>query len=139
MWQEIYSGCRELDGEEHEDTLIAANNYAGALRDLRRFEEAKSLLRKTMPVTRRVLGENHHVTLRMRWAYAIALYKDEGATPDDLREAVATLEETERIARRVFGGAHPLAVDILQYLRDARAALSTHEDVGSISDAVGAL
>ena len=27
---------------------------------------------------------------------------------DDLREAVATLEDTERIARRVLGGSHPL-------------------------------
>ena len=32
---------------------------------------------------------------------------DTGATLDDLREAVTTLEELERTARRVFGGAHP--------------------------------
>ena len=30
-----------------------------------------------------------------------ALYQDDGATLDDLREAVTTLEDTERIARRV--------------------------------------
>ena len=29
-----------------------------------------------MPVARRVLGENHDVTLKMRWMYARALYKD---------------------------------------------------------------
>ena len=39
---------------------------------------------------------------------AIGVYKDPGATLDDLREAVTTLEESERIARRVLGGAHPL-------------------------------
>ena len=33
--------------------------------------------------------------------------RDPGATLDDLREAVATLEETAPTARRVFGGAHP--------------------------------
>ena len=54
--------------------------------------------------------------------YAEALYKDD-ATLDDLREAVATLEDTERIARQVFGGAHPLTVDIEDDLRTARAAL----------------
>ena len=75
---------------------------------LKRFEEAKSLLRKTMPVARRVLGESHDLTLRMRWSYAGALYEDNGATLDDLREAVTTLEDTARIARRVLGGAHPL-------------------------------
>ena len=37
--------------------------------------------------------------------YAQALYKDPGATLDDLREAVAELEDTERTARRVLGGA----------------------------------
>ena len=56
----------------------------------------------------RVLGESHNTTLTMHWNYALALYKDASATLDDLREAVATLEDTERIARRVFGGEHPL-------------------------------
>ena len=105
----------------------AANNYATSLVTLERFEETKSLLRETMPVARRVLGEGHDLTLRMRWTYAGALYDDPGATLDDLREAVTTLEETERIARRVFGGTHPLTVDIEGELRDARAALNARE------------
>ena len=46
-----------------------------------------------------------------------------GATLDDLREAVTTLEDAGRIARGVFGGAHPLTVDIEGELRLARAAL----------------
>ena len=29
-----------------------------------------------MPVARRTLGESDDTTLRMRWTYAIALYKD---------------------------------------------------------------
>jgi len=45
---------------------------------------------------------------RARSTYAEALYKDGGATLDDVREAVTTLEDTTRIARRVFGGANPL-------------------------------
>ena len=51
------------------------------------------------------------------------LYHDPGATLDDLREAVDTLEEIERTARRVLGGAHSLTVDIEGDLRDARAVL----------------
>ena len=54
-------------------------------------------------------------------------YKDDGSTLDDLREAVATLEEIERIARRVFGGAHPTTGVIKGSLHRARAALSTRE------------
>ena len=94
---------------------------------LRRFEEAKSLLRKTMPVARRVLGDSHDLTIQMRARCARALYKDPGATLDDLREAVTTLEDTERIARRVFGGAHPFVVGIEGDLRKARAVLRARE------------
>ena len=63
----------------------------------------------------------------MRLIYALALCKNTGATLDDLREAVTTLEETERIARRVFGGAHPLTTGIEDELRKARAALRARE------------
>ena len=59
--------------------------------------------------------------------YAIALYKADGATLDDLREAVTMLEETERIARRVLGGSHPAVAGIELSLRNARAALAARE------------
>jgi len=52
---------------------------------------------------------------------------DDAATLDDLREAVETLEESERTARRVFGGSHPIVVAIEGFLRDARAALRARE------------
>ena len=45
--------------------------------------------------------------LAMRSSYASALFENPGATTDDLREAVTTLEDTEPTARRVLGGAHP--------------------------------
>ena len=54
------------------------------------------------------------------WNYAMALYKNEAATLDELREAVTTLEETERSARRVVGSAHPLTENIEGCLRDTR-------------------
>ena len=80
-----------------------------------------------MPVARRVLGENASLTLVMRWTFAMALYNDTGATLEDLREAATTLEDAERIARRVFGGAHPRTVGIEAALRNARAALRVRE------------
>ena len=125
--REVYSGRLRLNGNEHEETLRAANNYAVTLRDLQRFGEAKSLLRKPMLVARRVLGENDDLTLRMRWMYAQSIYRDPGATLDDFREAVTTLEEIERTARRVLGGAHPLTTDFERDLQKARAALRARE------------
>ena len=129
MRRDVYSGRLRLQGEEDPKTLLAANNYALSLIiNLQRFEEAKALLRKTIPVARRVLGENHYLILRMRWAYARALDKDPGATLDDLREAVTTLEDAGRIARRVLGGAHPLTEAIELALRNARAALNARQE-----------
>ena len=131
MRRDIYSGYLKLVGEEHVQTLIAANNYAISLTELRRFEEAKSLLRKSMPVARRALGENDEATLRMRSTYARALYLDSESTLNDLREALNTLEETARIARRVLGGAHPVTEMIegkmQKALQTARAALRARE------------
>jgi len=63
----------------------------------------------------------------MKEKYAKALYKDDGSTLDDLREAVATLEEIERIARRVFGGAHPTTALIEVSVGESRAALRARE------------
>ena len=95
--------------------------------NLRRFEEAKALFRKMIPVARRLLGESHHLTLTMRWTYALTLYRADDATLDDLREAVTTLEETARTARRVLGGAHPLTEALERHLQNARAALHARE------------
>jgi hypothetical protein len=120
--RDVYSGRLKLFGEENLDTLSSANNYAHCLLALQRYAEAKTLLRKTMPVARRVHGESHDITLRLRMNYARALFDDPGATLDDLREAVTTLEDAGRIARRVLGGAHPLTDGIESELRRARAA-----------------
>ena len=52
---------------------------------------------------------------------------DADVTLEDLREALTTLEELERIARRVFGGAHPLTLATEEGLRVARAVLRARD------------
>ena len=78
-------------------------------------------------MAQRVVGEDSEITLQLKLKYAQSLYKDDGSTLDDLCEAVATLEETARIARRVLGGAHPTTEGIDLALQDARAALRARE------------
>jgi hypothetical protein len=136
MMRDVYSGTLKFKGEEHRDTLISANNYADSLLSLNRFEEAKSVLREVIPVARRVLGENDTLTFRMRKVYAEVLYEDPAATLDDLREAVATLEDARRIGRRVLGGAHPLTSSIEEDVRVARAALRARETPSGSSEEV---
>ena len=126
MRRDVYSGRLKLDGAEHHVTLLAANNYAALLCELERFEEAKALLCKTVPVARRVLGESDGLVFKMRTIYARIL-DSHGAPLDDLREAVTTLEEIERISRRVLGGSHPDTGRIEWFLRTARANLRARE------------
>ena len=127
----MYTGNLKLNGKENEGTLLAANNYAKSLKDLERFEEAKSLIRKTTPVARRVLGVSHIITLRLRWMYALTLYADPCATLDDLREAVTIYEDAGRIARRVLGGAHPVTTGIEEDLQRSRCEFRARETPSS--------
>ena len=128
MLRDVHSGRLKLNGEEYSRTLTAANSYALCLMELKRSQEAKKLLRKTVPVARRVLGEGHEITLKMRWSYAAVLIIDSGgATLDALREVVMTLEDTEQTARRVLGGAHPLTGDIKLMLQQSREVLRLSE------------
>ncbi len=131
MRRDVYSRCARLYGEEHRETLIEASNLANLLEDLKRFEEVRALFRRTMPIARRILGEGHRLTLKMRTTYARALYLDTDATLDDIREAVTTLDDVARIARRVLGGAHPITEAIEHNLSEARAALRSRETPAS--------
>ena len=82
-------------------------------------------------MARRVLGDSHDLNLKVRWTYAQALFQDPNATLDDLREAVTTLEDATRIARRLLGSAHPLSGLIEATLENARAALRARKETPS--------
>ena len=94
---------------------------------LGRYKEAKSVLRKILPVEQRLLGKENRTTFKTRCLYARVLYCDPGATLDDVREAVTTLEEIDRAARRVLGGAHPLVLALEGSMRLSREALHARE------------
>ena len=76
------------------------------------------------PVARRVLGASHEFTFKMSLSYAAAIVNASGATLDDVREAVNTLEETARTARQVLGGQHPTTVEAKRSLFAVQAILA---------------
>ena len=80
-----------------------------------------------------ILGESSDLTLKSRWIFARALYRDAGASLDDVREAVTALEELDRTARRVLGRAHPHATWIEGTLRHARDVLRARETPQTIA------
>ena len=71
------------------------------------------------------------ITLRIRWVYALALYNDKGATLDNLREAVETLDSVAQLWKRVFGEAHPETPSVQAALANAREALAARAAASS--------
>ena len=130
--RDVYSGRLKLNGEEHRLTLVAVINYANLLERFGRHEEASSLMRKILPVARRIFGETHITFLRMRWLYALALFKDQAATLDDLREAVEILESVTLSWKRIFGQSHPETPSVQVALANAREALAARAAASSL-------
>ena len=82
-------------------------------------------------MARRVLGESHELTLKIRWLYALALSEHDAATLDDLREAVETLESAAPLWTRIFGEAHPETPKVQEALASAREALAARAAASS--------
>ena len=103
-------------------------SYAASLKDQQRFEEAKSLLRKKMPLARRTLGAEHDLTLNFQDIYAQCLNRDPSASRDDVVEAIEIFEDIQRRARRVFGPDHPNWKALPRDLMAAREKLASFDD-----------
>ena len=66
-----------------------------------------TLSRPLLPVARRALGADHHLSLRFAHGYAYAVMECAAASRDELIFAEKLLEDTARRFRRVFGPDHP--------------------------------
>ena len=64
------------------------------------------MLRKSIPVARRVLGTEHELTLSLREDLSRATLDGESSA-EEKREALRMLEDVAGIMRRVLGPAHP--------------------------------
>ena len=84
------------------------------------IQAALAVMRLEKPQAPRPSAEPRNI---MRQNYGWVLYKDPVATLDDLREAVTTIKDVLRVARRVLGSAHRHTTEIEDELRCAQAAL----------------
>ena len=126
MEREVYSGRLKLLGEEHPRTLLTANNCANSLLILERFEEAKRLLRKVIPVAQRALGAEHEITLSIREDLSRAIL-DGDSSANEKRQALQRLEDTVAVMRRVLGPVHP---DTLR----AQGELEVYQRIGGATN-----
>jgi hypothetical protein len=128
-FERAYAGVRTRLGDDHPDTLRAANDLAGDLRSLGRYEAALHLDEQTLALRRRVLGEDHPDTLTS----ASNLAADLSRLGLHVR-AHRLDEQTLALRRRVLGDDHPdtltsannLAVDLSQ-VSDHLSALHLDE------------
>lgn len=107
----------------HDHVLALA--LSKSLFDAKRFTEAKSLLRERLSEARRALGAEADVVLHLHWNYAATLYSDDGASRDDVIEALAILEGLSATPQRIYGTSHPLTTNIQQNLKTARSKLAS--------------
>jgi Tetratricopeptide repeat len=89
-------------GDDHRDTLYAANNLARYLFGLADYESARQLDHDTFTRRRRVLGEDHANTLMSASNLARDLQ-----TLGDYQRARTILEENLTRRRQIFGEDHP--------------------------------
>ena len=93
-------------------------------------DDRAAVLRERGLARRALAAEAHHSRVDFLVTEQLEVprvYLDADATLNDVREAVTTLEDTLRLARRVLGGAHPNVRGIEKSLREARAALRARE------------
>ena len=107
VYREIYAKAVELHGKSDERTFAATNNLSSCLKRGGHIAEAITLLRQGIPEAKNALGAENDITLSLCQALAQCLCDEHGASPEQIREAVALLESTLRTSQRVFGRAHP--------------------------------
>ena len=104
--------------------MSAVNLAASLVDDLGQFDEARAFLRDRIPEAVRALGKDHGTTLRLERMHAQCLYRNDGASRDDITTAIATLEELYRRITRIYGATHPQARGTQDYLEKARETLA---------------
>ena len=114
---------RALYGAKHENAIQSGNCLAESLHTLRRYAEAKELLRKMLRLSQ-PLGPDHDQRLRAREQLSRVILEDPDASRADAREAVTILEDTIQRRRRVFGRRHPQTLQCEKALADAHDLLA---------------
>ena len=124
MQREVYAG-RQSMGEyllRAGNQDIAVCNLAEYLVAAREFEEAQSLAREELPAIIDRHGPDDPLTLEVQTWYALAFFRADGASEDDVAEALTILEDVLRRSRRVLGDSHPDTERAREFLEEVRSA-----------------
>ena len=98
-----------------------------SLLNLRNYTEIRSLLRKYLPLARRVMGHDHEVSRTMTETLAQSLFQQGAAPRDNVLEAAEILTEHNQRLRQIFGSAHPVTQRSERNLGSIRECLARIE------------
>ncbi|WP_211260682.1 tetratricopeptide repeat protein [Amycolatopsis jejuensis] len=131
LGRRIRDDWAEALGEDHPDTLAAANRLAGCLIGMREYPEARDLLSDLLPRFSRVLGEEHRLTLIVASNLCVV-----HMGLDEYEKARDQTKDVIRRTSRALGPDDPGAlrassnlVAIHRRLGDRSAALAVLEDI----------
>ena len=120
MQREVYAGRQNLFWNGQKD--IAVCNLTEYLVAAREFEEAQSLAREELTAIIDRHGPDDPLTLEVQTWYALAFFRADGASEDDVAEALTILEDVLRRSKRVLGDSHPDTERARKFLEDVRSA-----------------
>jgi hypothetical protein len=113
---------RTLHGDDHPDTLAAANGLSFHLETLGEFERARAVTEDTLSRRRRVLGEDHADTLDSASHLAVDL-----AALGEYDRARTLAEDIVSRSRRVLGDDHTYTLALAGNLAGHLAKLGEYE------------
>mmetsp|Transcript_26288 Transcript_26288/g.78913 ORF Transcript_26288/g.78913 Transcript_26288/m.78913 type:complete len:222 (+) Transcript_26288:3-668(+) len=121
MLREIHEKRVALFGPEQRDSIGAANSLAIALVRLARFDEARAILKRQIPLARQLGGT--------QWVHAAGVFsravvEDDNCPTTELEEALTVMDDASRTARQTLGTAHPVAKALERDLGCIRARLT---------------
>jgi len=106
--RECYQYLVHHEGKTSERAMFQAYNIAVSLAHLQKNTEAISLMREQLPLVKRVLDNDHELTLKFQKLYAKTLFAPpDGPWSEEKVRARGLMEAFTRSARRVLGPAHP--------------------------------
>ena len=118
-------------GIDDASTIQAGLNLSVSLTDLKRYEEARSIQRKIIPVALRILGAENDTTLLLLRTNVRSVYSDPKATLADLRQTERSMRDVLQRTRQIYGASHPDTQTCERFMHNVKQILAKRDSGGA--------
>ena len=102
---------------------MEAVSLSRTLLETKGYAENATMLRRMIPAATRSIGQDHYLTLKLRWYFACTRVEPANATLEDMVEAEKDLAIVAKTWRRIFGDANDEMRDVMSCLRTTRKTI----------------